>query len=63
MTERDLYLLELFTERAAMREFDGNVSREHAEYGALRDVRTIEGELPKWLIDRVRDGVKDADRN
>lgn len=49
---------ELYTERAAIREHDGGFSREHAEYVALRDVRSILGELPKWLIERVRGEVR-----
>ena len=44
---------ELYTERAAIREHDGGLSRDHAEYLALRDVRKVLGELPKWLVERV----------
>ena len=32
---------EIFEERAAIREFDGNVSREEAEAGALEDIIKI----------------------
>jgi hypothetical protein len=44
---------ERFTERAAHCEFDGNVSREHAEYLALKEIRQIYDKAPKWLIERV----------
>lgn len=33
--------IELYEERAGVREYDANDSREHAEGGALRDVRDI----------------------
>lgn len=51
MTPEDIW--ELFSERAAIRQYDGEVSREHAEFLALRDVRKIVGELPKWLLERI----------
>lgn len=49
----DEAILELFTERAAIREHDGGASVQHAEYLALRDVRKIIGELPRWLVKQV----------
>jgi len=51
MTNADL--LELFTERAASREYDGGATREHSENRALIDVRRITGELPRWLVEHV----------
>jgi hypothetical protein len=41
---------ELFTERAAIREHDGESSREHADNRALIDVKKIIGTLPHWLV-------------
>jgi hypothetical protein len=46
-------LWELFKERAAIRQYDGGASREHAEFLALRDVQKIRGEAPKWLLERI----------
>lgn len=46
-------IFERFTERAAHCEFDGNVSREHAEYLALKEIRQVYGKAPKWLTERV----------
>jgi hypothetical protein len=51
MTPEDIW--ELFSERAAIRQYDGGASRDHAEFLALRDVRKIIGELPKWLLERI----------
>lgn len=51
MSDEDI--LELFTERAAIREHDGGASREHAEQRALVDVKRILGEAPEWLRNRV----------
>ena len=48
-------ILELFNERAAIREFDGKMKRDRAEYLALRDVRAKIGILPEWLVIMVRD--------
>ncbi len=52
MDETDI--LELWTERSAIREYDGKMSRERAEYLALRDVRKIIGEIPEWLLKMVK---------
>ena len=45
MTETEI--LALWHERAAIREYDGGMTRDRAEYQALRDVRKIIGELPE----------------
>lgn len=52
MNEDDV--IELFEERAAIREHDGKMDRQRAEYLALRDVRRISGTLPLWLVDRAK---------
>lgn len=46
---------EMWEERAAVREHDGELSRDRAEYLAARDVRGLiaPAPLPEWLIELV----------
>ena len=43
----DEELHELWEERAAVRQYDGELSKEFAEYSAARDIRKIAGRIPK----------------
>jgi hypothetical protein len=58
MTNDDLW--ELFTERAALREYDGGATRNHAENRAMIDLRKLTGELPPWLVEKVMEGQREA---
>lgn len=51
----DEEIRDLWEERSAVREYDGEVRRERAEYLAARDVRDLIAPqpLPRWLIERV----------
>lgn len=51
----DESIRELWEERAAVREFDGGLTTERAEYMAVRDVRGMISpqSLPEWLIEKV----------
>ena len=51
MSDEDIY--ERFAERAAICEYEGGVSRDHAEFIALREIRKLLGEVPKWLLERI----------
>jgi len=54
-TESDL--IELFEERAAIREFDGGMRRDLAEQAAYWDVQNMLGrsvKMPEEIRDRVR---------
>ena len=46
--------LELWNERAAVREYDGQTSRLQAEFLAAKDVRRMLGKLPQCLAEAVR---------
>ena len=46
--------LELWSERAAGREYDGQTSRLQAEFLAAKDVRRIMGKLPQCVAEAVR---------
>ena len=52
MTDEEL--LELWNERAAIREYDGQLDRKRAEQRAVVDVRKIIGYAPQWLVDMVK---------
>ena len=54
MTDADY--LERFEERAAVREYDGNVSRSRAEYLAARDVKEEYGFVPDCILERIKNG-------
>ena len=57
-------LREFAKERAAIREYRGGMTREDANYRALRDVRKEFGDLPLWLVKEVMgDRVDDAGRD
>jgi hypothetical protein len=56
----DTELLAYFCERAAVREFDGGTTREHATVAAAVELRRIMGKLPAVIVaevDRVRGSV------
>ena len=50
----DEELLELWHERAAIREYDGERDRKWAEQRAVVDVRKMIGSVPDWLLDLVK---------
>ena len=50
----DEEILELWNERAAIREYDGERDRKWAEQRAVVDVRKMIGTVPKWLLDLVK---------
>lgn len=52
-TEDDVGLLELWEERAAIREYDGESNRETAEKMAAADLREMFGHVPRWLVDMI----------
>jgi hypothetical protein len=59
-TEQDL--IELWEERAAIREFDGGMTREAAEKAAYWDVKNMLGrkvKMPESIRDRVRKFVRE----
>jgi hypothetical protein len=61
-TEQDL--IELWEERAAIREFDGGMTREAAEKAAYWDVKNMLGrevKMPESIRDRVRKFVREKD--
>lgn len=45
--------VELWEERAAIREYCGGLSRERAEYLAGKDVKRILGQLPVEVYDMI----------
>lgn len=47
-------LIEIFHERAAIREFDGGYDRARAEYLAAKDVRDEFGFIPREVLEIVR---------
>jgi len=47
MTDKDI--LELWNERAAIREYDGERDRRWAQQRAIVDVRNMIGFVPQWL--------------
>ena len=49
----DVGLLELWEERAAIRQYDGEADRETAEKKAAEDLRNMFGHVPKWLVDMI----------
>lgn len=56
MTDEDA--LELWHERAAIREFDGGQSRSQANFNAAKDLRNIYGTIPRC----VKNAVKEANQ-
>ena len=48
----DAGLLEVWEERAAIRQYDGEEDEKRAKHLAARDVKRMEGlqALPKWLV-------------
>jgi hypothetical protein len=60
-TEADL--IELWEERAAIREFDGGMTRDRAEQAAYWDVKNMLGrsvKMPESIRDRVRKFNKES---
>lgn len=53
LTDEDI--LELWNERAAIREYDGQRDRRWAEQRAIVDVRDMIGYVPDWLVKMVKD--------
>ena len=51
----DEEILELWNERAAIREYDGERDRKWAEQRAVVDVRNMLGSVPDWLVKMVWD--------
>jgi len=49
----DSEILAYFCERAAVREFDGGTTREHATVAAAVELRRILGKLPAVIADEV----------
>lgn len=49
----DDQLHELWEERAAVRQYDGELSKEFAEYSAARDIRKIAGRIPRSVLLKV----------
>lgn len=49
----DEELHELWEERAAVRQYDGELSKEFAEYLAARDIRKLAGRIPKSVLLKV----------
>ena len=56
MIPTDSYITERWEERAAVREFDGGVSKAQAEFLAVRDVRRMFGRVPDEVMRRVKAG-------
>jgi hypothetical protein len=59
----DAEALELWHERAAIREHDGQQSRQQAEFGAAADVKRMIGEVPECVAQAVRRGREHGNRN
>jgi len=54
-TEQEL--IDLYEERAAIREYDGGMTRKDAERAAYFDWRVIVGRgvaAPKWIVERAK---------
>ena len=49
----DEELLELWNERAAIREYDGEQDRKSAEQDACGDLRDMFGSVPAWLVEMI----------
>ena len=49
----DEELLELWNERAAIREYDGEQDRKAAEQDACGDLRDMFGSVPAWLVEMI----------
>lgn len=54
--ETEVGIMELWNERAAIREHDGKMSRKRAEYLAAKDIQRILGELPECVSEAVKTG-------
>ena len=52
----DEQLIELFTERCSIREFDGGLARKDAEREAYKDLRMLVGNVP--IPQEIRDIVR-----
>jgi len=49
----DEEILELWNERAAIREYDGEQDRKTAEQEAAGDLRDMFSSVPAWLVDMI----------
>lgn len=60
----DAGLLELWEERAAIRQYDGEEGEKRAKHLAARDVKRMQGlkALPKWLVKLAMSGQDLPDR-
>lgn len=55
LTDEDV--LEMWNERAAIREYDAHTWRGRAEYLAARDVRQMLGFMPEIAAEKARESV------